>query len=226
MGRLRGSWLIAAALLVAGGLQGCGDAESASRPAHGVALEIVVPDGDLEGTIHTDSRAIAGLQGHLVPSESAVRAAACHNIENWLDDHTLVTDTVVGSNPVLLRVAELVFSGEVDAELARLAEQQRWREGADIELDSNMANAGFDQADLDEYLWLVAQPPRDAANDTYVVYAASSKMSTFLVVYAEAAELSTGRTSNGRYPDVSAWIAGNGELTEFTFPQDDCKDEN
>jgi hypothetical protein len=188
-----------------------------------VALEIVVPDADLDGTIQDDAPTIAGLQGTSVPSEAAVRAAACHNIENWLDDHTLVTDTLVGSNVVLLRVTELVSTGEVDADLARLVEQQRWRDVPELSLDSDMIEAGFDQGDLDEYLRLVAQPQSSTANDTYVVYAAASKMSTFLVVYAEVDELSTGRTSNGRFPDVSAWVAANDTVTEFTFPQDECE---
>ena len=222
---MRGALLAVAAVLLIGWMPGCGGAESSARPAPGVALEIVVPDGELDGTIHDDTRAIAGLQGDLMPSEGAVRAAACHNIEDWLDDHTLVTDTVVGSNPALLRVAELVFSGEVDVELARLAEQQRWLGRSAIELDSGMIEAGFDQGDVDDYLELVAQPPGTAANDTYVVYAASSKMSAFIVVYARTAELSVGRTSDGRYPDVTSWIAADGELTEFTFPQDECRAE-
>jgi hypothetical protein len=223
VGGLRAAVLCAAAALVVGPLQACGSSESSSRPAPGVGLEIVVPDGALGGAIHQDSRAIEGLQGELMPSGGAVRAAACHNLENWLDDHTLVTDTLVSSNAVLLRVAELVFSGEVDVELARLAEQQRWRAGPEITLNADMTDAGFDQSDLDDYLRLVAQPPGPGASDTYVVYAAASKMSTFLVVYAQTAALPTGRTSNGRFPDVSAWIAADGNIIGRTFPQDDCK---
>ena len=211
--------LLGAALLAALVVAGCTrDPNSEVRPAPGELLHIEVATG---ARANASPKLLAQLAGAAAPSSVAIVAASCNNVAHWLSDDTLNNSIVVGANPRLVRVAELVGDDRVSARLALLVENKFLR-GFAIDMGDEFSEQGFDAADLDEYLALVAEPPSSAAIDRYVVYAVSVTTTVVRVTYLDRREMPDPETVD-RLDHQSIFVSLDDGLYEGRVDRNECE---
>lgn len=204
-------------LLVA--LVGCSGSEGSSLgTGEGVVLKVDVVTGSFAPA---STSLLDQLSGPMTPVDGLIAAASCHNVGDWLDDATLDNAIVVGSNPRLVRVAEIVVQGRVDARLALGAEEQFWRE-SQIVLTEDLVAAGFSQGDLDLYLAAVAEEPSGSATDRFVAYAVSETTKRVRVTYLDTRTMPEPRTA-ARLSEQRPYVVSDGELLRGVVERATCE---
>ena len=120
-----------------------------------------------------------------VDPPAALRAAACRNYRDFLDDRSLGTELAILDDPGLLRSAELLDGAWANDAVALDAETFLNQQGDVAGARARMADDEWPAADVDRaerYYAARALPPTAGAADRYVVYATSHTTSRRLVV--------------------------------------------
>lgn len=169
----------------------------------------------------TDDVELPGvLAGDVRRQNRLIRAAACRNILDWKHDVTIDDVLVVSTRPELVRVAELVASGQVDRSLAEAVEARIWANDGSVPA-GGLRVEGFGNQLVDDYLVLRAMPASTQALDRFVVYVASASLWEQLVIYMDVDEFQPtsleGTDRQVRY--LEPFVAG-GE--SFEFPTKQC----
>ncbi len=180
------------------------------------------------GAVMSDTELVAVLSGAQRPADRLIRVAGCRNVLEWRHDFSLDLEMLVSSSPRLVRVAELLASGEVTVRTAAAVETVT-NFGQDEPPNDGLVEAGISRLELERYVSLVNEPPYvslvneppspDAVN-RYVVYAASNKLTSQFIEFVDAERFKPiGASGFGaRVLDVS--VAG-GEAVSFS--SSDCE---
>lgn len=171
------------------------------------------------GTVTSDTELVAVLSGAQRPADRLIRVAGCRNVLDWRHDFSLDLEMLVSSSPRLVRVAELLASGEVTERTAAAVETLT-NFGQDEPPNDGLVEAGIPRLELERYVSLVNEPPSPDAVDRYVVYAASNKLTSQFIEFVDSERFKPiGASGFGaRVLDVS--VAG-GEAVRFS--SSDCE---
>jgi hypothetical protein len=213
MGLTRFAWMTPLACVA---LVACAGPSAEVRPEPGTVLKIRTNSP----RVRYSTELPLLMSGGEAPERSFVVAASCRNVEDWMSDETLDNSIIVASNPRLVRVAELLDSGRVDPLLVKGVEEQFWR-NQQPSLTDDLAEAGFDQADLDAYLESLEQPPSDDARSRYVVYAVSRTTSIAQIMYIAVTALPP-LALTGRSRSYDLFVAVDGELSPTQVSESEC----
>lgn len=116
---------------------------------------------------------------------AALRAAACRNYRNFVEDRALGPELAIVDDPSLLRSAELLDGAWAGDPVALDAETFLLQEGDVTRARSRMADEDWPMAHIrraDRYLADRARTPTAGAEDRYVVYTASQTRTRRLLV--------------------------------------------
>lgn len=206
------------AVSVAMGGSGCRhEPTSTANGGRGELIAVELSTGSFAPESETLAARISGPEE---PGSALLVAASCHNAVDWDAGRALDNGIVVGANPRLVRVAELLADDQVSADLALIVESKFLR-GVDVELDAMLSEVGFDQADVDGYLALVAQAPSQEALDRFVVYAVSVTTTVVRVVYLDSSSMPPPETFK-RLAGQDLYLSLSDGLQESRVSREQC----
>ncbi len=182
----------------------------------GVLMRVEVSGPPVERNADILSR----LGGDVRPSADLVRFASCHNVDDWLNDVTLRDNVAVSSNPLLVRVAELLEEGEFDPMLILAVETQFWETGQ-ISFD-DLKISGPSRAEFDRYAKARVERPSDAALERFVVYASTMTMSVQGITYLDTSTATTPFAQTGRAPTHDVRVVMADSVEEFELAASEC----
>lgn len=176
------------------------------------------------GFVFEDVNVQLALAGDLRLGEASAAIGPCHSLLGHAGDWGVRPHAVVSERVDLVRVAELVDTGSVEAESAAQIEAVLLDVGQSTVSASEIARRTTVRTSVvEDYLTDRALPPSDEALSRFNVYLQNEKRETQRLVFVDRDELTEVDFLGlpGQYSSVPFIVAGTGEIDELT--KDDCQ---
>jgi hypothetical protein len=176
----RASGLVFVAFMAA--ICGCSANRVESKAAKDVALlrvEISGSRSEMEPLI----------TGNLEVSDRQATLASCYNVFDWKDDISLNLDVVVATRDDLVRVAEMLSSGEASPELANVVEKSILSTGSPDYPKSDDQSVSIEPEEWNAYIEDRSKPATEDSLDRFVVYAVLTTRTSWYVTFIDTSTL-------------------------------------